>query len=85
MSAQSFPDRFTLGYRSAEQFYGQGARYALDEIAKEVADFRAAFPKLPVQVEPFIARIERLARQDGQLRGDADEHGAGEAAAAVVR
>lgn len=76
MTTSTTPDRFTLGYRSAEQFYGRGARYALDEILAELARFRGAFPKLPAQVEPYIDRIERLARQDDQLRGDARDHGA---------
>ena len=58
MTTSTTPDRFTLGYRSAEQFYGRGARYALDEILAELARFRTAFPKLPAQVEPYIDRIE---------------------------
>lgn len=76
MTTSTTPDRFTLGYRSAEQFYGRGARYALDEILAELARFRDAFPKLPAQVEPYIGRIERLAQQDDQLRDDARDHGA---------
>lgn len=52
---------FNRGYWSAKRFYGPDTRAALDLIAAEIVDFRAAFPTLPAQVEQRIARIEQLA------------------------
>ncbi len=55
--------RFTSGYQSAQRFYGPDARAALDFIALEIAALRCDFPRLPIQVEPRIARIEQLSRR----------------------
>ena len=58
------PNTFADGYRSAKHFYGDGARYALDQIGHAVAQLRAAYPTLPAAAEVHIAHIEAMVTQD---------------------
>lgn len=57
--------QFREGYTAARRYFGDGARYALQQISREVEEFRAQFPRLPAPAEGFVSRIEVLVGEDG--------------------